>query len=337
MILAGDNGGTKTELALFAPGGDPRQPQARAEFPSGDYPSLEAIVQAFLAGAGVSPEQIERACFAVAGPVIAGQAKITNLSWTVELDHLQTALPRAAVTLINDLQAIALAVPILTAAELAPLNVGQATPGGSIAVIAPGTGLGMAFLTWNGTAYGAYASEGGHADFAPGNELERGLAAALQARFGHVSVERVCSGRGLPSIYDYLRDSGVAPESPAVAAALATATDRAPVIVDQALHPVAPCPLCAATLDLFLGIFGGAAGNLALTVLATGGVYLAGGIPPRMLPALQNGRFLAAFLRKGRLADVLADLPVHVILSRAALLGAAHAGLTTGGAPTPGD
>jgi glucokinase len=332
MILAGDIGGTKTEVALFSPTDGPRKPVARRIFPSGDYPSLEAILLEFLAhnAAGFT---VDYACLAVAGPVIAGRAKVTNLTWTVALEELQSALklPPGKVTLMNDLQAIALSVPVLTPEELSTLNEGEAISGGAIAIIAPGTGMGMAFLTSNGTRYQANASEGGHADFAPGTEVEIGLFRYLQTKFPHVSVERVCSGRGLPNIYDYLLSSGYAPETPEVASALAGTDDRTPVIVEHALLTEGSCPLCAATLDIFIAIFGAAAGNLALNVLSTGGVYLAGGIPPRMLPSLQNGRFMEAFLRKGRLSDLLKHMPVRVILSRAALLGAAAFGLEQAG------
>lgn len=328
MLLAGDIGGTKTDLALFAPDSGPRAPVRHAEFPSGRYSSLEAIVLEFLAG---EDRPIDRAAFAVAGPVIAGQAKVTNLDWVVDLANLQRALHLDAVTLMNDLQAIALAVPILTADEIATLNEGTPQPEGSIAVIAPGTGMGEAFLIWNDTRYQAQASEGGHADFAPGNATEIGLLQYLQPRFGHVSIERVCSGRGLPNIYDYLRDRDPAQETPEVARQLAEAADRTPVIVKNALDSSRSCSLCVATLDIFIAILGAEAGNLALKVLSTGGVYLAGGIPPRILPLLQNGRFMQAFLRKGRLSDVLAGMPVHVICSRAALLGIARYGLEIAG------
>src|SRR5438067_2661695 len=193
-LLAGDIGGTKTELALFSPQAGPRKPLAREEFPSGNYPSLEAILREFLDQTKSLAGQIDRACFAVAGPVIAGHARITNLTWTVELSNLQRELNLANVTLMNDLQAIALAVPILTTEELSSLNEGDAMQGGAIGVIAPGTGMGMAFLTWDGTRYQAHPSEGGHADFAPGSPVEIGLFEYLQKRFPHVSVERVCSG-----------------------------------------------------------------------------------------------------------------------------------------------
>jgi glucokinase len=324
MLLAGDIGGTKTDLALFTSGSGPRAPVRQAEFPSGQYPSLEAILREFLAGAD---QPIDRAAFAVAGPVIAGQANVTNLDWLVDLENLQRALNLPAVTLMNDLQAIALAVPILTPEEVVTLNEGVAQPQGTIAVIAPGTGMGEAFLVWNGSRYQALASEGGHSDFAPGGVTEIGLLQYLLQRHAHVSVERVCSGRGLPNIYDYLRDRDPAQETPEVARQLAEAADRTPVIVKYALDPAHPCPLCDATLDIFIAILGAEAGNLALKMLSTGGVYLAGGIPPRILPLLQNGRFMQAFLRKGRLSDLLAGMPVRVICSRAALLGVARYGL----------
>jgi glucokinase len=328
MLLAADIGGTKTAVAVFSPEEGPRKPLATRIFPSGNYPSLEAILREFLEkdAKGLS---VTHACLAVAGPVIADKAKITNLTWTVDLQNLERALnlPHGRVLLINDLQAIALAVPVLTEEELVRLHEGEAAADGAIAVIAPGTGMGMAFLTWNGSRHEAHASEGGHADFAPGNHLEAGLLEFLLKRYPHVSVERVCSGKGLPNIYDYLCDIDYAPERPDVAAALAKTEDRAPVIVDNALHSTDPSPLCAATLQIFIDVFGAVAGNLALNILSTGGVYLAGGIPPKILPALQNGRFMEAFLRKGRLSDLLASLPVNVIMSRAAMLGVAVSGL----------
>ncbi len=323
MLLAGDVGGTKTDLAIFSPEAGPRKPLARAEFPSREYPSLEAIVREFLKGVNV---QVDRGCFAVAGPVVEGRSKITNLEWIVDQRSLQDELGLDAVTVMNDLQAIAMAVPILMPDEYVTLHEGQPVPGGAIAVIAPGTGMGEAFLTWTGSRYQAHPSEGGHADFAPGSDIEIGLLQYLLKRFPHVSVERVCSGRGMPNIYDYLRDIGYAPETPEVARELAEAEDRTAVIVRHALNS-GSSPLCAATLEVFIAIFGAEAGNLALKVLATGGVYLAGGIPPRILPLLQSGRFVQAFLRKGRLSDLLSRVPVRVILMRAALLGIAAYGL----------
>ncbi|MCK4450516.1 MAG: glucokinase [Anaerolineae bacterium] len=325
MLLAGDIGGTKTNLAVFSPEAGPHAPLAEATFPSGRYPSLETLVREFLSQADL---QVERASFGVAGPVVAGRATITNLGWVMDERQLQEALDLSSVRLLNDLDAIAHTVPFLDPADLHTLNAGQPATGRAIAVIAPGTGLGEAFLTWDGSRYRTHASEGGHADFAPTNLFEIGLLRYLQEGLGfeHVSYERVCSGRGLPNIYAYLRDSGTACEPAWLAEQLAAADDPTPVIVNAAL--ARECELCIATLDAFVSILGAEAGNLALKVVATGGVYLGGGIPPRILPALEQGRFMEAFRRKGRFSDLLARVPVHVILNpKVALLGAACHGL----------
>ena len=325
MLLAGDIGGTKTNLAVFSPEAGPKAPLAEATFPSGRYPSLEVIAQKFLAQVNL---KVERASFGVAGPVAASRATITNLPWVMEETQLQAALNLSSIWLLNDLAAIAHAVPWLEPANLHTLNVGQPAPDGAIAVIAPGTGLGEAFLTWDGTRYRPHASEGGHADFAPANPFEVELLRYLQGRFGHVSYERVCSGRGLPNIYAYLKDSGYADEPDWLTEQLAAADDPTPVIVNAALDEERPCELCVATLNAFVSILGAEAGNLALKVLASGGVYLGGGIPPRILPALQQEWFMEAFRRKGRMSDLLARVPVHVILNpKVALLGAACYGL----------
>lgn len=324
MLLVGDIGGTKTDLAVVTPEAGPRAPTALAEFPSARYPSLEAIVREFLARAG---RPVTRACFGIAGPVVGRRVKTTNLPWVVDASELATTFGLESVRLLNDLEAIAHAVPFLRADDVVTLNAGVAIPGGAMAVIAPGTGLGEAFLTWDGSRYIAHASEGGHADFAPVDASQIGLLQYLQARYGHVSVERVCSGSGIPHIYNYLGDAHVAPASPEVAERLAQASDRTPVIVDGALHAQVPCKLCVATLETFVTILGAEAGNLALKVFATGGVYLAGGVPMRILPALRDGRFMRAFQDKGRLAGMLASVPTHVLVTRAGLIGAAWAGL----------
>ncbi|NIO71836.1 MAG: glucokinase [Anaerolineae bacterium] len=325
MLLAGDIGGTKTNLAIFSPEDGPRAPLAEATFPSADYPSLEALVREFLAQVDL---KVEQASFGVAGPVATGRAEITNLPWVMEETQLREALNLSSVRLLNDLAAIAHAVPFLEPADLHTLNVGQPTPGGAMAVIAPGTGLGEAFLTWDGTRYRPHASEGGHADFAPTNPFEVELLRYLQERFEHVSYERVCSGRGLPNIYAYLKDSGYADEPAWLTEQLAAADDPTPTIVNAALDSERPCELCVATLNAFVSILGAEAGNLALKVLASGGVYLGGGIPPRILPTLEQKPFREAFRHKGRMSDLLARVPVHVILNpKVALLGAACHGL----------
>jgi len=323
LLLAGDIGGTKTNLAIFSLEKNWRVPLAEQTFPSAQYPSLEALVQEFLAQQHFP---LERASFGVAGPVVGGRATITNLPWVMDEEQLQAALYIPSVRLLNDLDAIAHAVPFLEPGDLHTLNAGQVVAGGAIAVIAPGTGLGEAFLTWDGARYQAHTSEGGHADFAPTNEFEIGLLRYVQQRFRHVSFERVCSGKGLPNIYAYLKDSGYAQEPQWLAERLAQANDPVPTIMNAALESDqdARCDLCIAALNAFVSILGAEAGNLALKVLATGGVYLGGGIPPRILSYLEGERFLQAFRRKGRFTDLLSHVPLQVILNpNVALLGAA--------------
>jgi glucokinase len=325
MLLAGDIGGTKTNLAVFSAQAGPRAPLAEATFSSARYPSLDVLVREFLSPVDV---KVEQASFGVAGPVVAGRATITNLPWVIDETQLQAALNLSFVRLLNDLEAIAHAVPFLESDDLYTLNEGQPAPEGTIAVIAPGTGLGEAFLTWDGSRYRPHASEGGHTDFAPNNPLEADLLHYLQRRFEHVSYERVCSGVGLPNIYAFLKDSGYADEPAWLAEELAAADDPTPIIANAALNGERPCQLCVATLDTFVSVLGAEAGNLALKVLASGAVYLGGGIPRRILPALKHERFMGAFRRKGRLSDLLARIPVHVILNpKVALLGAACHGL----------
>lgn len=324
MLLAGDVGGTKTNLALYDMAASPRTPAVEASLPSAHYASLEDLVRDFLKQHAAP---VERAAFGVAGPVVDGQATITNLPWKMDEAELARGLGIARVALLNDLEALATAVPALEPADLLTLSAGTPEPHGALAVIAPGTGLGEAFVTFDGDRYRTHGSEGGHADFAPANATQLDLLRTLQARFGHVSYERVCAGIGIPNLYGYLKDVGAAPEPAWLAERLASATDHTPVIVAAAMETMPPDPLCDATLTLFVSILGAEAGNLALKVLAVGGVYVGGGLPPRMLPHFQKPGFLDAFRNKGRFADLLARVPVHVILnSQAGLLGAALRG-----------
>jgi len=324
MLLVGDTGGTKTSLAIFADEGGPRAPIAQATYPSARYSGLDEVVRDFLSETNYTAD---RACFGVSGPVVEGSATITNLPWVLDESDLQAALGIRSVRLLNDLTAIACAVPFLADQELHTLNVGDPIPHGVLAVIAPGTGLGEAFLTWDGSRYRPQPSEGGHASFAPVSLVQVELLHYLFGRFAHVSSERVCSGSGIPNIYAYLRDSKRAPEPAWLAQAIAAAPHPTPIIVQAALDESRPSELCAATLRTFVSILGGEAGNLALKVLATGGVYLGGGIPPRMVSLLEDPDFLESFRGKGRMADLLESIPVHVILNpNAALLGAACVG-----------
>jgi glucokinase len=331
MLLAGDIGGTKTNLAVFATSEEDgwRRPLAEATFPSGRYLSLESLVEEFQ---GQHHFQLDRASFGVAGPVVNGRATITNLPWVLEENHLKKALNIPTVHLLNDLNAIAHGVPYLGPDDLDTLNAGHPVQGGALAVVAPGTGLGEAFLTWDGTRYHPHTSEGGHADFAPADELQLELLRYLQLRYSHVSFERVCSGKGLPNIYAFLKESGRVSEPGWLADMVAKAKDPTPIIVDNALDKEHASEICTTTMELFVSILGAEVGNMTLKVLATGGTFIGGGIPPRILPFLSEGRFMQAFLRKGRLSDVLIPVPVHVIRNpKIALLGAARHGFEIDG------
>ncbi len=327
MLLAGDIGGTKTVLAIFSAEQGAHEPLIEKTYRSADHDSLEEIARSFLAEVQLP---IEAAVFGVAGPVIQDRAEITNLPWIMEEGRLAAALQVRSVHLMNDLDAIGSSVLHLTPEDICTLIPGQPVSDGAIAVIAPGTGLGEAFMIWDGQRYQTHASEGGHANFAPIDERQIGLLRYMMERYEHVSFERVCSGIGIPNIYAYLRDSGEEAEPAWLADRLAAAADPTPIIVNAALDAERPCALCALTIETFVSILGSEAGNLALKVLATGGVYIGGGIPPRILTRLaDNPSFITAFRDKGRFEDVLTRIPVHVILnSKAALIGAAVRGMS---------
>jgi glucokinase len=324
MLLAGDIGGTKTDLAVYTQESGPHSPLAEAQVHSADYPSLQALVTDFLKKVKLP---VERACFDVAGPVIDGRVKVTNLPWVLDEASLARELKFKSVHLINDLEAVAWAVPILRPTDLHTLNAGQPESKGVIGVIAPGTGLGESFLTWDGSKYVPHSSEGGHSDFAPTDEREIGLLRYMLERFDHVGVERVCSGIGIPNIYEYLRDIERIPEDPDIAKSIASAKDRTAAITNFAVDPQQRSKLCAATIETFVSIVATEAGNLALKVMATGGIYIAGGIPLHILSVLEKPGFMESFKRKGRFVQLMERIPVHVILSHAALVGSAAYGL----------
>ena len=324
MLIAGDIGGTKTDLAIYSLESGPHTPLAQTEVHSADYPSLQAVVTEFLAEVKLS---VDVASFDVAGPVINGRVKTTNLPWTLDEETLANDLDLKAAHLMNDLEAVARAVPALRTEDVITINQGEPVADGPVAVIAPGTGLGESFLTWNGSEYMAHSSEGGHSDFAPTDERQIRLLHYLLPRFGHVGVERVCSGIGIPNIYEFLRDEENIPERPEIARLIASAKDHTKAIVEAAFDPQDPSELCRATVDLLASILASEAGNLALKVLATGGVYLAGGIALHVLALLQTPQFVKTFSRKGRFKDLMERMPIHIITTRAALLGAATFGL----------
>jgi glucokinase len=330
MLLAGDIGGTKSDLALFDSASGPRVPLKRARYASQQFPCLQAIVHEFLQG---NTLEITGACFGVAAPVVDGHAEMTNLPWTIDEAALRADLHVPFVRLLNDVQATACAIPSLDPSEVETIVDGDAARRGAIALIAPGTGLGEAFLVWDGMRYWAQPSEGGHVEFAPSDDDQLALLAYMRRRHPHVSYERVCSGIGIPHIYDFLQEIGAGEEIPAVAERLLIADDRTRAIFEAATGP-GVSPLCMRTLEMFVSILAAEAGNLALKVVATGGVYLAGGIPRAIVPALRSERFRNAFRDKGRLSDLVARIPVRLITGEAALWGAAIAGFEAYGGTT---
>ena len=324
MLLAGDVGGTKTVLALFAQDAKDfdHEPEFEETFASREFKSLEAIIESFLVN---KPVTLSGACFGVAGPVVNQRARITNLPWTIDAQAIAGKLG-VGTQLLNDLEAIANAVPHLETDDLFVLNEGQPDAEGAIAVIAPGTGLGEAFLVWEGDKYESYPSEGGHAAFAPTSPRQIGLLTYWLQRMDHVSYERLCSGIGIPNIYQFLADSGDYEVPQWLNDALAAAADKTPVIAKAAYD--GHVAICEDTMDLFMEILGGEAANLALKVLATGGVYIGGGIPPRILPALAESNFMEVFSSKGRFSRMMRKMPVYVIRNpRVALFGSAYEAL----------
>jgi glucokinase len=328
MILAGDIGGTKTVVALLEAAGSGLRTIREESFSSPGHAALEEILDRFLTGAGPRPS-LAAACFGVAGPVVEGKSQVTNLPWAVDERELSRALQVPRVKLLNDLEAAAYGMLHLSADDLCVLQPGLSRKG-NIAVIAAGTGLGEAFLYWDGQRYHPIASEGGHADFAPRSDPEAELLAFLRKEFGHVSYERVLSGPGLFNIYRYLRDSGRWPEPPWLTERLAEG-DPSAVVSEAAL--AGSHPLCVEALELFVAIYGAEAGNMALKTLALGGVFVGGGIAPRIRLKLTDGRFVAAFRDKGRFSGLLASIPVQLALNaRTPVLGAAHVALELSGA-----
>lgn len=329
MLLAGDVGGTKTILALCAP---PEQPGAlprriaQATFASAEHPDLESVIDAFLSGLSpVQPPRVSSACFGVAGPVVDDRSETPNLPWVIDAPTIGQRFGFARTLLINDLVATAIRAALLSAEDVAVLAPGkpQAEPPRTRVVVAAGTGLGVAQLVELGGRWHALPSEGGHVCFAPRNALEVELLELLQRRYGRVSLERAVSGAGLAHIYELFRDSGRATPSPEVERRLASDPESAPRWVSEAAL-ADTCPASRAALELFVELYGAAAGNFALVTLAMDGVFLGGGIAPKILPALERGRFLDAFVDKGRFRPLMETIPVYVIEDpETALLGAA--------------
>jgi glucokinase len=317
MILAGDVGGTKVHLALYDFINGNLTYTRDARFTAKDYSGLEEVVREFLGG-----DQPTSACFGVPGPVRDGRLRLTNLPWTLDSRELSQHLKIDHVFLINDLEANGYGVAELKADQIYTLSEGDPGQIGSRALIAAGTGLGEGILAWNGKIHVPMPSEGGHTDYGPRNEDEIDLLRFLKQKYnGRVSYERVVAGMGITNIYDFLRDvRGM--EEPAWLRDRIASEDPNAVITDLALS--AKSELCEKTLDMYVSAYGAEAGNLALKVLSIGGLYVGGGIAPRILEKLKDGTFMRSFTDKGRLSQLLINMPVRVILeSRAALLGAA--------------
>ncbi len=322
MILAGDTGGTKTLLSLYRAGADGLETVHQEIFQCADFDSLEEVVAHFLALPQARGATIEAACFGVAGPVKEGVAKITNLPWTIEAAKLAAMLGGVPVSLINDLQATALGMLALPASAFEVLQGGEPPAGSTIGVMAPGTGLGASILFAAEGRYHALPTETGHADFAPQTDEEIDFYRFLRALHGpHVSIERVLCGDGLGDLYDFARSRGAA--EPAWLTERLAAGERNAEISAVALE--GKDPACVRALQMFVEILGAEAGNVALRCLAQGGVCIGGGIPPKILPALRDGRLIERFRAKGRFTEWMSTLPVRVALEpKAALIGAAH-------------
>lgn len=319
MILAGDIGGTNSRLAGFAVANGRLKPLVEETFPSRGYASLDDIVRAFVSAHDL---RVAQACFGIAGPIRHGRSEAINLAWVVDAQQLAHQLGLATVGLINDLEANAYGVAALAPEDFVTLNEGTPEAEGNAAIIAAGTGLGEAGLYWDGKQHWPFASEGGHASFAPGDALQVALLQYLQPQFTHVSWERVLSGPGLYHAYTFLRDTQRGVE-PAWLTDELRQGDPSAAISRAAL--AGTCDLCAQALDLFVTLYGAEAGNLALKFMATGGVFVGGGIAPRIVNKLQQTTFMQAFCAKGRLQPVLEAIPVRVIMNdKTALYGAAR-------------
>jgi len=329
MILAGDIGGTNSRLGLFSETPGRLHLEVEEVYPSREHSGLAEIVSAFLAAQGAN---VSQAVFGIAGPVLNGVVSTPNLPWVIDQTELSRQCRIEHVALINDLEAHASGVGDLGSNDFVVLNPGVALPGNA-ALIAAGTGLGQACLYWDGMRFRPFACEGGHADFAPRNEVEVGLLVYLQKKYGRVSYERILSGRGLKNIYDYLRDSGSEREPPDLLDELTHAADPAAVITRHGMTETSG--ICARVLDIFVSVYGAEAGNLALKLMATAGVFVTGGIVAKILPRLSTPAFMLAFAAKGRLQSLLEKIPVRVVTNgRVGLIGAARYGVNNPGCPT---
>ena len=321
MILAGDIGATRTRLAAFQTEGNKLQLVVEKTFKSQQHGGLQEIIGTLVKTEGIP---VHSACFGVAGPVRGGKSKISNLPWTIDSRELAAQLKVSSVGLINDLEAYAYGIDALESKDFVTLSEGLGEDAeGNRVVIAARTGLGVAGLYWDGFRHHPFPCEGGHADFAPKNDLEAELAQYLRKKYEHVSCERILSGPGIKNIYDFLRDAGKAEEPAWLQKQMSEAPDQPALVSQLALEHKAA--ICDQALDIFVGVYGSETGNCALNFMATGGVFIGGNIAAKIVPRMQDPVFMNSFLNKGRMRTLLADMPVKIVLNDdAGIIGAAQ-------------
>ena len=324
MIIAGDVGGTKCNIALFAEKNGKLEALYRQRFASKDFAKFDLIIKEFTRQAAphLNGGKVHAAGFGVAGPVINNRIHATNLPWIIDADSLSRELGVKTIALMNDLGAWGHSLEHLAPEDLIVLNKGKAVPGASRALLAAGTGLGESILFWDGARYRVVPSEGGHSDYAPHTDQQIELLKFMRRRYPQVSWELILSGRGFRTLHEFLGPDVKHPvfDDPDA--------DPAPFITKSGLAK--ECPVCVETLDLWTEIYGAEAGNLALKVLALGGVYVAGGIAVKILPKIQDGTFIKFFKDKWHFSEMLSNIPVSVVLNESApLIGAAHEALAT--------
>ena len=320
MILAGEIGGTRTRLAAFQTEGNRLEHVVERIYQSQEQDGLAGILSQFVKQEGIP---VHSACFGVAGPVRGGRSRISNLPWTIDARELAAQLKLNSVGLLNDLEAYAYGIDALESKDFFTLSEGSSEAEGNRAVISAKTGLGVAGMYWDGFRHHPFACEGGHADFAPKDELQMQLLAHLQKKFGRISCERILSGPGIRNIYEFLRDAGKIEEPQWLREQLATAKDQPAFISQLALEGKAE--ICAKTLAIFVSVFGAEAGNCALHYMSTGGIFIGGVIAAKTITRMKDSGFMQAFLDKGRLESILKDIPVRIVLNDdCGLIGAAR-------------
>ena len=325
VLLAGDIGATNTKLAFYSLKGGLFRPDQETSLRNKDFNDFMDLIDSYL---GSTPREFNGICLGVAGVVISNQVQVTNLGWDIDGAELKKKYNLEGSWLLNDLKALSYAVPNLRDEDLEIIRAGTPVKDSPIAVIAPGTGLGEGFLIWDGGEYQPQSTEGGHTDFGPINELQTNLLNYLQNKLPRVSYENVCSGIGIPNLYEFLRDEGYADEPDWLHNKLEKGENPTPIIFNSALDPEKDCDLCKQTVALFAEILGAEAGNLTLKTLAQGGIYIGGGIPPRILPWIKGEAFINAVNQKDPHTEWMTQVPVMVITNPIAnLIGAAYFGL----------